>query len=160
MRGVFQATIVDETGDIIPECNIEVRDEETGELAQAYDAFEDGEMLGAPFTADVNGFTRFYVESGLYRVRAYLGEFERERRHVLMGAGPLAAEGQEPIETEIEASSYTGALTGLTSSVNTTVQVRKAGDMVCISWSSATGTSNSNALSVTGMPVAFRPGTT
>lgn len=157
MRGVFQATIVDESGNILSECNIEARDEVSGNLVQVYDAYEGGGLLGNPHAADANGFTQFYLDSGLYRIRAYLGEFERTWRHVLVGAGPLADEVQELLDTEIASDSYTGALTGLTASVGTAVTVRKAGDIVCLSWAAASGTSNTNALTITGMPAAYRP---
>lgn len=159
MRGVFQSTIVDEAGNVVPECDIEVRDESSGELVQVYDAFEDGDTLGNPLVSDENGFIRFYVDSGLYRILASSGEFEREWRHVLIGAGPLADEVEELLETEIESSSYTGALTGLTSTVNSTVQVRKVGDLICLSWPAGSGTSNSTALTMTGLPEGFRPNT-
>jgi hypothetical protein len=119
MRGVFQANIVDDSGDIVPDCNIEVRFEESGELVQIYDAFEAGDMLGNPFTAGEDGFQRFYVDSGIYRVRAYTGSFERIWRHVIIGTGPIAEEADAAVAAAI--SDLTDSFNGIVSSLNTLI---------------------------------------
>lgn len=112
MRGVFQATIVDSAGSVVPNCNIEARSESSGALVQVYDAIEEGNALGNPFTADEDGFKRFYLESGLYRIRAYFGGFERTWRHVLIGVGPL----EEQVTTTVD-----DAIAALTTSVNDSI---------------------------------------
>lgn len=146
MRGVFQATIVDEAGAVIPEANIEVTDETSGELVQVYEEFEAGDALGNPFTAGEDGFARFYLEDGLYKVRAYSGAIERIWRHVLIGHGAL-----------IESGSFTGTLTGMTATVTRTIHWRRMGTLVTLYASGTLGTSNSASFTITGLPEELRP---
>lgn len=56
-----------------------------------------------------------------------------------------------------ENGTYTGTLTGLTTSPTTTVSYRRAGGLVVLTYSDVSGTSNTTALSMTGMPAAIRP---
>jgi hypothetical protein len=151
MRGVFQATIVDDDGNVVSEANIEVRDEVSGDLVQVYEEFEAGDTLGNPFTTDTDGFTRFYLESGLYRVRAYLGAFERIWRHVMIGAGTFLSEF-------IETGSFTGALSGMDATTEGDIYWERTGQKVTLyARANLTGTSNDAVLTLTGMPVALRP---
>lgn len=151
MRGVFQATIVDGDGNVVPEANIEVRDETSGDLVQVYEEFEAGDMFGNPFTADTSGFTRFYLESGLYRIRAYLGEFERIWRHVMIGAGPFLSEF-------IETGSFTATLSAMTTTTQGDLHWERTGQKVTLYARSAiTGTSNATTMVLSGLPVALRP---
>jgi hypothetical protein len=71
------------------------------------------------------------------------------------GANALQIDGL-PVP-DSDTSSYTGTLTGLTTTVTTTVTLRRAGALCLIAWAAASGTSNTTALTVTGMPAAFRP---
>jgi hypothetical protein len=185
MRGVFQATIVDDEGSVVPVCNIEVRSEETGDLVQIYDAFEAGNLLGNPLQTDAEGFVRLYAEGDIYRVRAYLGGFERIWRHVIFGIGPVAEEADAAVAAAIASlqgqfdileaavgdlitdintaiadfistGSFTGTLTGMTSATTGTVHWRRAGDVVTLYAPSAIiGTSNTAAMSLTGLPAAL-----
>lgn len=144
MRGVFQATIVDENGSIIPSCNIEVLDEVSGASPQLYDAITAGSTLGNPFAADVNGFARLYVESGTYRVRAYLGAFERIWRHVIIG--------------ETTAGTIVGTLTGFASALAATLSYKRSGHLVTLSIAAdTTGTSTTTAMTFVGIPEELQP---
>lgn len=183
MRGVFQATIQDSLGNVVPECNVEVRSEETGELVQLFDDIDDGNMLGNPIQADADGFTRFYVESGLYRIRVYLGGFERVWRHVVIGIGPIgdefdafmqSAQNQfdsltnsvddliENIDDAISnltaSGSFTANLGGFSPALSGTISWARVGNVATM-WTSdgVFGTSNSIALSLSGIPEIIRP---
>lgn len=65
----WQATIVNESGDVIPSASIEVVDESTGLTATIY-ANAGGGSLGNPFSAGTNGFARFYADAGSYTITA------------------------------------------------------------------------------------------
>lgn len=59
------------------------------------------------------------------------------------------------------AATYTGTLTGLTTTPTTSVKYVRSGNMVMIKIDgSETGTSNSNAFTITGAPTAIHPTTT
>lgn len=147
MRGVFQATIVDSSGAVVPDANIEVRDEVSGDLVQVYEEFEEGEALGNPFTADSEGFTRFYLEDGLYRVTASSGAVERVWRHVHIGIGAF-----------VDSGSFTGTFTGMTAAVTGTINWRRTGTLVTLYTTTGTlGTSNSGSFTITGLPEALQP---
>lgn len=55
------------------------------------------------------------------------------------------------------ADSFTATLTGCTTSPTGTVAVEKVGNIVTLSIPSITGTANTTAASLTGVPVAYRP---
>lgn len=65
----WQATIVNESGDVIPSASIEVINEATGLTATIY-ANAGGGSLGNPFSAGSNGFARFYADAGSYTITA------------------------------------------------------------------------------------------
>lgn len=67
--GSWQATIQNETGDIIPGAEIEVILESSGLAATIYSG-RTGGALANPFFADANGFAQFYADSDEYRVIA------------------------------------------------------------------------------------------
>lgn len=101
-RGVFQATITDSLGSVLPGCQIEVRDEDSGSLVQLYDAFDGGNILGNPMQADSQGFVRFYTDPALYRIVATSGSFSRTWRHVQVGVGTL--------QDEVDSLIYEGSM--------------------------------------------------
>lgn len=65
----WQATIVNESGDVIPSASIEVIDKGTGLAATIYSTVG-GASLGNPFPANSGGFGRFYAEAGTYNITA------------------------------------------------------------------------------------------
>lgn len=83
----WQRSIVDEQGNVVPNCNIEVRREIAGApLATLYSTRDgSGSPLGNPLTADAEGFVAFHVAGGPYKIRAYLGAFAIEWRWVGIG---------------------------------------------------------------------------
>lgn len=67
---VWQRTIVDEEGNVVPGAEIEVRREEDGSLATLY-ADRAGETpLSNPFAADMSGFVRFFAQGDAYTITA------------------------------------------------------------------------------------------
>lgn len=69
----FQATVKNETGDNVPSATIEVRQEIPGlPLATVFSSAA-GAAKANPFTADADGYFRFYAEGGFYRITATSG---------------------------------------------------------------------------------------
>lgn len=67
---VWQRTIVDETGLVVPGAEVEVRHAEGGALAQLYQDRAGTQPLSNPVTADMSGFVRFFIEGGAYDITA------------------------------------------------------------------------------------------
>lgn len=89
----WQATIVDDAGNIQPAASVTVRREVIG--SPLANLFEDRDGLvptGNPITADGEGYAFFHVAGGAYRITASKGGFTREWRYVALGT---AAESDE-----------------------------------------------------------------
>lgn len=97
----WQATIVDEAGNVVPGASIEVRREIAGApLVPLYSDRAGAVAIGNPFTADSEGFAAFHAAGGAYRVRAHKGSFERIWRYVGIG---LASETDLTLTTPMGA---------------------------------------------------------
>lgn len=83
---VFQATITNENGDILPGAEVSVILESTGLAATIYST-RGGAALSNPFFADASGFAQFYANAGEYRIVATSGVFSRTWRYVRLGSG-------------------------------------------------------------------------
>lgn len=82
----WQATIVDEAGNIQSGASVEVRSETAGApLATIYSDRDGTTPLGNPFTADSEGFAAFHVAGGAYKITATKSAFSREWRYVGVG---------------------------------------------------------------------------
>ena len=68
-NSIWQATVQNATGDIIPGAEMTVVDENTGLTATIFSSIG-GAALTNPFFADSEGFAQFYAASGTYRVTA------------------------------------------------------------------------------------------
>ncbi|MGF7161292.1 hypothetical protein FHS85_002927 [Rhodoligotrophos appendicifer] len=83
--GAFQRTVVDDAGNVVPSASIEVRDQVSDSIVSIY-SDRDGEVsLGNPFTADTEGFFRFHVAGGAYKISATSGAFTRVWEWVAIG---------------------------------------------------------------------------
>ena len=88
---IWQATVVDDAGNILPAAQIEVRHETAGSpIATIYQDRDGLIPLGNPFNAnaapfDSDGFVYFYVAGGAYKITATSGSFSRTRRYVPIG---------------------------------------------------------------------------
>src|SRR5690625_306563 len=91
---VWQRTIVDEEGNVVPGAEVEVRREDTGQLAEIFSDREGVTPLPNPFSSFSNGFARFYVESGAYRVVATGAGATNTWRFV-----PLGTAAEYPIDS-------------------------------------------------------------
>lgn len=101
----WQATILDEEGNILPAAQIEVRREVTGSpLAVLYSDRDGLVTIGNPVSADSDGFVSFHLVGGAVRITATLGGFTRTWRYV--GIGTLSEYDADAI------TSLTGGDTG------------------------------------------------
>lgn len=81
----WQATIVDDAGDVQASATVEVRNEVTGNLAALKSNRAGTSGKNNPFTADSEGYADFYVVGGAYRITATKGAFSRTWRYVPIG---------------------------------------------------------------------------
>lgn len=81
-----QFTVVDGAGNVVPSASVEVRSEATGNLVQLYSDRAGASPIGNPFSADANGFARFYVVGGSYKITCNSGASSLDPwRHVAIG---------------------------------------------------------------------------
>lgn len=100
---VWQATIVNERGDILSGATVEVRYEGTGALARIYSDSEGEHEVTNPMAVADDGFARFYTTAGRYRITAAKGGYSRAWRHVEIGhqyalSPAEAAAGVTPVD--------------------------------------------------------------
>jgi hypothetical protein len=81
----WQSTVVDESGDVQANAQIEVRAESSGGLAALYSDRDGLVSIGNPITAGDDGFVRFYTAGNALRIVATKGAFSRTWRHVSVG---------------------------------------------------------------------------
>lgn len=81
----WQATIVDEAGNVQDEASVEVLLESSGALAALFSDRDGANPIDNPVIAGEDGFVRFYAAGGAYRINASLGAFSRTWRHVAIG---------------------------------------------------------------------------
>jgi hypothetical protein len=84
MLHVWQASIVDEDGTVIPNANVEVKLATSGAFAALYEDADGATPLDNPFVA-TTGFARFYSRTNIYRVRSYKDANERIFEDVEVG---------------------------------------------------------------------------
>lgn len=86
----YQFTVTDDQGNIVPDCQIEVRRETPGlPLVQLYSDRAGTSAIGNPVAAESDGYIAFHVSGGAFKIRAFKDGFERIWRYVGIG---LAAE--------------------------------------------------------------------
>lgn len=83
---VWQSTIVDAAGNASPGASVRVTDAETGTLVTLKPARDGSGSLGNPFTADADGFARFYAPSGRYDIRVTQAGDVRTHENVVIQA--------------------------------------------------------------------------
>lgn len=82
---VWQRTVVDEAGNVMPGASVEVRDQVTSTLVQLYSDYDLATPIGNPTTADADGFVRFYAATGRYRIQATSGAVTRVWENEILG---------------------------------------------------------------------------
>lgn len=80
--GVFQRTIVDNSGDTIGGATVEVRRESDGALVPLFADRDGTGGVANPATAGPDGFLQFYAARGRYRIKATSGSYARTWRDV------------------------------------------------------------------------------
>lgn len=107
----FQATAIDDEGNVVPLASIEVRQEIVGSpLASLFSDRSGASPIGNPFTADADGYFAFHVAGGAYKITASLGGFSRTWRYV--GIGTASELDVEDI-LDISAQPLSGELTAI-----------------------------------------------
>lgn len=123
---VYQATVTNASGDILPSADIEVILESTGLPATIYST-RAGAALANPFTSDANGFAQFYADAGEYKITATSGILSRVWRYVRLGDGgsqdisigtdfdqvPLNSDLQRPAKYQLEFEGVSSAVAAL-----------------------------------------------
>lgn len=101
----WQATIVDDAGNIVPNATITVRREISGLPLQSLYSDRNGTTpIANPATADSEGFIGFYLAGGAYQIVATSGAFSRTWRHV-----PVGTAGEFDFEDLLVGLSWQGA---------------------------------------------------
>ena len=70
MKSIFQKTITDDEGNVVPSASVEFRFESNNALAQTWTDRDGLSAAGNPITADSNGFAQAYLTPGRYKVTA------------------------------------------------------------------------------------------
>ncbi len=83
---VWQGTVLDDTGNVQPGTNIEVRDADSNNLVQLYDDVDGASPADNPIQTDNEGFATFYVGAGRYTITASKGAYLRTWENVRFGA--------------------------------------------------------------------------
>jgi hypothetical protein len=100
----WQATIVDDRGNIRPGATIDVFRESNGSRPSLKSDRDGVVPLPNPFAADSEGYAAFHVLGGLYRIVATSGGESREWRYVGVGTA-----GEQDIASGIVGSRVTGS---------------------------------------------------
>lgn len=100
----YQFTVVDDAGNVQPNASVAVLREIIGSPPAVLFEDRDGVTpLGNPFNAGVDGFARFFVAGGAFRITATLGAFSKTWRYVAIGTATEA-----DVEDFMPASGTTG----------------------------------------------------
>lgn len=82
----WQASIVDEEGNVVPNASVEVRRETVGSpVAILFSDREGLVSLGNPFPADSDGFAFFHVAGGAFKITVTAPGYQRIWRYVAVG---------------------------------------------------------------------------
>ena len=112
---VWQATVTDDTGDVLPGAQIDVVIESTGTDATLFSNRAGTTSLSNPFFADSEGFAQFYTEPGAYRITATAsgGGTTRTWRYVSLfdfDANVGTAAGEVPTNADLGSASLVDAI--------------------------------------------------
>ena len=73
MLPIFQRTVTNSSGDVLPGASVEVRRESDNVLVQLYADRAGTVLLPNPTTADGDGFVQFFAASSNYKITATSG---------------------------------------------------------------------------------------
>jgi hypothetical protein len=124
--GAWQASIVDEAGNVIPGASVEVRDQITLVLVDIYSDRDGNTPISNPMLADGDGFAQFYVLPGRYRVRASASGFQRTWSDVIISI-PEDEIILPAISVLVNNEAFTAGAQGLQATTNDRVLARVGG---------------------------------
>jgi hypothetical protein len=93
---IFQRTIVNDAGDVIPGASVEVRRESDNALVQLFSDRDGTVLLSNPTTADSDGFVQFFAASSNYKITATGSGGSVVWRYVDIGSADLRSELAAP----------------------------------------------------------------
>lgn len=85
MRAVYQHTVVDEAGNVVPGATVAIRNS-MGTLVPLYQELSGGSSAGNPASCDGDGYVRVYVAPGKYTITIDDGSSSKDYPDVLIGA--------------------------------------------------------------------------
>ncbi len=80
----WQLTITDDAGNVVPGASVRVVASPAGALATLKPNRDGSGTLGNPFTADADGFARFFVAQGTYDIRVTFAGNQRDHLYVTL----------------------------------------------------------------------------
>jgi hypothetical protein len=103
-RSVYEKPVQGADGRIIVGATATVRNQSDNSLANIYTAISGGSAIaGSTVTSDTQGYIKFYVEPGVYKITVAFGETSREFQNVEIGA---AIRGSSTIFDSIRTESF------------------------------------------------------
>jgi hypothetical protein len=122
---IFQRTIVNDAGDVIPGASVEVRRESDNALVQLFSDRNGTVLLSNPTTADANGFVQFFASPNIYKIAATSSGGSVVWRYVDIGpsytpagAGAVAMDVQSKLRESVSITDA-GASPFATAAMNT-----------------------------------------
>ncbi len=83
----WQATIVDDAGNVLTGASVEVRHESDNSIATIKTDRDGAVPKANPFSSDSDGFAFFHAAAGTFKITATKGTFSRVWRYVTLGTG-------------------------------------------------------------------------
>jgi hypothetical protein len=117
MLPIFQRTVTNSSGDVLPGASVEVRRESDNALVQLYADRAGTVLLPNPTTADSDGFVQFFAASSNYKITATSGSGTVVWRYVDIGSSDVRLDLAAPT-----GAAMVGFLQAGTGAVSRTVQ--------------------------------------
>jgi hypothetical protein len=96
MLPIFQRTVTNSSGDVLPGASVEVRRESDNALVQLYADRAGTVLLPNPTTADGDGFVQFFAASSNYKITATSGAGTVVWRYVDIGSADVRSDLSAP----------------------------------------------------------------
>jgi hypothetical protein len=96
MLPIFQRTVTNSSGDVLPGASVEVRRESDNALVQLYADRAGTVLLPNPTTADSDGFVQFFAASSNYKITATSGAGTVVWRYVDIGSADVRTDLSAP----------------------------------------------------------------
>jgi hypothetical protein len=148
---IFQRTVADAQGNIVPNALIEVRRESDNGIALIYADRAGVDPLGNPFLTGSDGFAQFFASPGEYRITATFAGQQIEWRFVVFSG---VEDGSEFVnltdnQTIAGAKTFSSPIVG-----STTTQVSVTGDQTIAGVKTFSSPINGSGAGLTALPAA------